>query len=212
MDKVDPHSVEVMLATKTPEEIQKEAQQEGWLSIWHEWSWWFPWYRLHFIAKYNGETMIDVGIAALPFADSGSFPNTPLNQKINEWFGKVLLNVLQGVIATELALWLGSHLGPVYFVISLGVYIGYKVVNLFVINWNSLENLYVSLVSTFISTAISAWKGLCSFLPASLKALAASAESIKNAAFAFLCKLVMIPLNIFLLINTWDRIVALGGT
>jgi hypothetical protein len=44
---VDPHSIEVMLATKTPEEMQEQAKNNGWLSIWHEWSWFYPWYRLH---------------------------------------------------------------------------------------------------------------------------------------------------------------------
>jgi hypothetical protein len=190
--------------------MQEEAKQKGWLEIWHEFSWFYPWYRLHFVAKYNGETMIDVGIAALPFADSGSFPNTPLNQKINEWFGKVLLNVLQGVIATELALWLLSHYGLLPFFSFLFGYFSYKFGMLW-INWNSLENLYISLVSTFTSLAISAWTGLCKFLPQSIRALAASAESIKNVAFAFLCKIITVPINIVLLIMTWNRIGTLGG-
>lgn len=38
---------------KTPEEIQKEAEQSGALSVWHEFSWWCPWYRLHIDAHIN---------------------------------------------------------------------------------------------------------------------------------------------------------------
>lgn len=79
------------------------------------------------------------------------------------------------------------------------------------VNWNSVESLYVSLVSTVVSLAISAWTGLCSFLPANLRALVAGAEIIEDLAFAFLCKFIMIPINMLLLIMTWDRIVALGG-
>ena len=36
---VEPQSTQVMQQTKTPEQMQKEAQQSGWLSIWHEFSW-----------------------------------------------------------------------------------------------------------------------------------------------------------------------------
>ncbi len=65
---VEPQSTQVMQPTKTPKQLQAEAENSGWLSIWHEFSWWYPWYRLHFIGKYSGETMIDIGIAVLPFA------------------------------------------------------------------------------------------------------------------------------------------------
>jgi len=27
--------------------MQQEAEQSGWLTTWHEFSWWYPWYRLH---------------------------------------------------------------------------------------------------------------------------------------------------------------------
>jgi hypothetical protein len=191
--------------------MQQEAEQGGWLSTWHEFSWWYPWYRLHYIGKYGGETVIDVGIAIFPWADTGYFPDSQLKRKTDEWFMKVLWNVIQGIAVTEFALWATSHGGLLYFALILGGYIVYKVANLFVLNWNSLENLYVSLVSTVVSIAIGAWTGLCSFLPASLQAIAASAESIKNAAFAFLCKIIMIPVNIWLLMMTWNRISELGG-
>jgi hypothetical protein len=44
---------------KTSEEMQKEAEQSGWLSIWHEFTWWYPWYRLH--VKIDINPMIDIG-------------------------------------------------------------------------------------------------------------------------------------------------------
>lgn len=44
---VEPQSTQVMMSTKTPEEMQAEAEDEGWLSIWHELSWWYPWHTLH---------------------------------------------------------------------------------------------------------------------------------------------------------------------
>jgi len=208
---VEPQTTLLLMANKTPEQIQQEAMQNGTLSFWHEWSWWFPWYRMHFVGKYSGETIIDVGVAALPFADTGYFPDTPFKEKINEWLAKIAWNVITAWAITEFALWTASNYGIVGFGIVLFGYVGYKLFTLG-LNWNSVESLYVSLVSTIMSTAISAWTGLCSFLPANLQALAASAESIKNLAFAFLCKLIMIPINIFLLMMTWNRINELGET
>jgi hypothetical protein len=80
------------------------------------------------------------------------------------------------------------------------------------LGWGSIESLYTSLASNLFSTAISVWKGLCSFLPTSLHALAVGAEKIENVAFAFLRKLLVIPINILLLMRAWNRIVELGGT
>jgi hypothetical protein len=63
---VEPQSTQVMQPTKTPEQMQQEAEESGWLSIWHEFTWWYPWYRLHFKFTMNG-AKIDVGFnPALP--------------------------------------------------------------------------------------------------------------------------------------------------
>jgi len=43
---------------KTQEEMQAEAEQGGWLQIWPEFSWWYPWFRLH--VKVNVNPMIHV--------------------------------------------------------------------------------------------------------------------------------------------------------
>jgi len=66
---VEPQSTEIMTSTKTPEEMQQEAEDSGWLSTWHEWSWWYPWYRLH--VKVNVNPTIDVGFnPVLPFGET----------------------------------------------------------------------------------------------------------------------------------------------
>jgi hypothetical protein len=57
---VKPQSTEIVKSTETPEEIQAEAEQNGWLSVYNEWSWWYPWYRLHFNFTMNN-AKIDVG-------------------------------------------------------------------------------------------------------------------------------------------------------
>ena len=206
---VEPQATQETTLTKTPEQMQQEAEQKGWLDVRHDFSWWYPWYTLHFVGKYAAETIVDVGIDIFG-GDTGYFPDTPLRRKTKEWNQKVSLALLIGILATEGAIWLGSHLGIIYFGIALGFYIGYKVITLLA-NWNSIENLQISLESTFISLVLSVWSGLCSFLPEVWRAMAAATASMKSWVFAFLCKLIMIPLNIYLLMMTWDRIVTLGG-
>ncbi|MDH5482273.1 MAG: hypothetical protein OEY22_05280 [Candidatus Bathyarchaeota archaeon] len=56
---VSPQSTDTLAPTKTPEEMQAEAEQGEWLSIWHEFGWWYPWYRLH--VKISINPVIDIG-------------------------------------------------------------------------------------------------------------------------------------------------------
>jgi len=50
---VEPQTAHVVTPTKTPEQSQQEAEQAGWLNIWHEFTWWYPWYRLHVEVNIN---------------------------------------------------------------------------------------------------------------------------------------------------------------
>ena len=60
---VEPQGTEVVRTTKTPEEMQQEAEDSGWLSTWHEFTWWYPWYRLHIKISIN--PVVDVGFSPL---------------------------------------------------------------------------------------------------------------------------------------------------
>jgi hypothetical protein len=190
--------------------MQKDAEANGGLHVYPEFSWLYPWFRLHFAWEYNGQTMLDIGIAPLPFADTASFPDAAFKEEVSMALLRTALNIFISVAVTQVALWAASSGGLAPFAAILIGYIIYKLVNL-ESNMNSLENLWISLVSTIVSLAISVYTGLCSFLPSSLQALAAGAASIKNAAFAFLCKIIMIPVNLFLLNIAWNQIVLLGG-
>jgi len=49
----------MMTTTKTPEQLQQKAEQEGWLKPPKPWfSLWYPWFRLHFISEYYWEAII----------------------------------------------------------------------------------------------------------------------------------------------------------
>jgi len=58
-------------ASKTPEQMQQEAESGGGLTFWHEFSWWYPWYRLHVNIKVNPTW--DIGFSPLlPDEGTGS--------------------------------------------------------------------------------------------------------------------------------------------
>jgi hypothetical protein len=76
---------------KTPEEIQQEAEQKGWLKVWHEFSWWYPWYRIHI--KININPTIDVGFN----------PILPGGEKV-KWDGLEIFSAVLEEIWLDIAL------------------------------------------------------------------------------------------------------------
>lgn len=39
---VEPQATQVTTPTKTPEQLQQEAKNSGWLTAWHDSTWWYP--------------------------------------------------------------------------------------------------------------------------------------------------------------------------
>jgi hypothetical protein len=60
---VDPHSTLATTLTKTPEQMQQEAQDKNVLNIWPEFSWWFPWFKI--VAEVN--VPFDTGVTTFRF-------------------------------------------------------------------------------------------------------------------------------------------------
>jgi hypothetical protein len=69
---IEPHATEVTVPIQSPEEMQQEAEQSGALTIWHEFNWWYPWYRLHVRISIN--PIWDIGFNPL-LPDEGSGPS-----------------------------------------------------------------------------------------------------------------------------------------
>jgi len=203
-------STELATQTKTPEQMQKEAEQNGTLATWHEFSWSYPWYRMHFVGHQNGQAVIDIGIAAFPFADSLDFPNDPWKQAILDYAKKVAWSVIVGFCAVEGALWLLSNLGAIPFGIALFLYYIYKLYSL-ATGWDSIESLWISVISTVVSLSISIWTGIPVLIPFVFTALIVGAAAVRSLPWGFLCKLITVPINIILLILTCARLVSLGG-
>jgi hypothetical protein len=63
---VEPQAAHATTATKTPEQLQQEAEQSGWLKPPEpRFSWEYPFFRLHFIAVVANEDVLDVGLSIL---------------------------------------------------------------------------------------------------------------------------------------------------
>jgi hypothetical protein len=111
---------------KTPEQVQAEAEQSGWLTVWHGFTWWYPWYRLHFVYCGSPVMQFDVGLSPLPFADSITYAETFV-QKIINLLSSVIWAITIGMATAEFfALLIGSG-GPYFFAAALLASIALKV-------------------------------------------------------------------------------------
>jgi hypothetical protein len=94
---------------KTPEELQQEANASGWLSIWHEFTWWYPWYRLHIQVNINPR--IHVGFNPILLGgEVGDWDGVEFFSDLNEEFLQELIVDMIGifigyVVAKGLSLW-----------------------------------------------------------------------------------------------------------
>ena len=84
---VEPQAAYAMTANKTPEQLQQEAEQSGWFKVDPEFSWWFPWFRLHYKLDVNlpqGNPRLDYGWSPLPFGETSEANNTALANIMND--------------------------------------------------------------------------------------------------------------------------------
>lgn len=160
---VEPHSTQVVAASnmtttedgveidppKPPAQMQKEAEQGGGLSVWHEWSWWYPWYRLH--VKVHVNPTIDVGFnPILPGGEVAEWNGL-------EFFSSLGSEVVQ-LIAIEAFGLIGTYLLAKY--ASIGSFltgIAIEIVKILIQvgflspSWNSAEAMLASaLMSTIM--------------------------------------------------------------
>jgi len=111
---VEPQSTQVIRTTKTPEQLQQEAEDEGWLSIWHEFTWWYPWYRMH--VKININPMIDVGFnPILPFGETYQWEGLEIFAEVlAEFIEELVIDI--GVLFLEYIVAKGLSMAPITWV------------------------------------------------------------------------------------------------
>jgi hypothetical protein len=156
---------------KTPEEMQQEAEQSGWLTVWHEFTWWYPWYRCHL--KINctlpqGQLYIDYGWSPLPFGSTfecnevAAFMINDLANQVYDVGKEVLLNLVRGYFTAlfiqHFAAWLlGKTLAG--FVAAILMYSGVCLAETWLLHANSGDDPYAWLTA-FMASAIGGTLGL----------------------------------------------------
>lgn len=191
-EEPDSTSVEVP-PPKTPEEMQAEAEQEGWLQIWHEFIWWYPWYRIHFISKPFGIMEYDLGISLLPFADSLKTAKI-LIQKITDFLQSVTLSIVLAVAGGEFTGLLASQTGPVGFLVALAVSLATKWGS-YSSNYNSVKGLISAYIGSLFSTVLGLLKMNFDLVFGFIKLLL-QIKSLAEFGFGKLYSIISIPINI----------------
>jgi hypothetical protein len=86
---------------KTPEEMQKEAEQSGWFWVRDEFTWDYPWYRMHYVLNVPlppyGTIYVDYGWSALPFGMSFQANATVLALILNDIGSKIATDLILGL-------------------------------------------------------------------------------------------------------------------
>lgn len=211
---VEPQATQVLMSTKTPEEIQAEAEAEGWLKPPEpRFSLWYPWFRLHFVMVFDGEDILDVGLSPLgcdlvvPYQPFDSWINDAINEVIVKPIAKALFI---GWIMSEIAVFAGMHLGPVGFaavlvgsVISKGL--------LLLSTLDSVEGLKGSFVGTCFSWAYGFITALKEVVGLGIACLTDFLKIGELSFWKLVFKFIYIPLNMYFLMRIVFRVVELGG-
>jgi hypothetical protein len=128
--------------------MQHVAEDSGWLTIYHEWSWWYPWYRLH--VKVHANPTIDVGFnPILPWSETCSWDGL-------EFFAGLDDEMIQFVVAEALGL-IGTCLLAKYasigsFFVGIGVETA-KIIAQWVFlypSWNSAGQMLASALMSLV--------------------------------------------------------------
>jgi hypothetical protein len=130
---VTPQTTRGATTLESSKQMQQYAQSKGWLTFYNEWSWAYPWYRLH--AKITiGAVLLDIGFSpALPFGTTFSIQNiqtlaSTLAQINAEIWQDVMLDFwgvfMSYVVAKGFGLW-GLEAGLLIEIIKGGVQYGF---------------------------------------------------------------------------------------
>jgi len=206
---VEPKSTTATTPTKTPEQMQEEAEDSGWLTTWHEFTIWYPWYRLHFVYWGSPIVQFDVGISLLPFGDSITYAETFV-QKIMSLLPRVIWAITGGMASAEFFALLVSSSGPYAFAAALAASIALKVGSL-VAAWDSVDALVSVFFGVLVPTVVSLvttnlWDLFLRLLEWMLKI-----KTLAEIGFGKLYTVFSFAVNIFYLGKIMSRMKELGA-
>jgi hypothetical protein len=194
---------------KTPEQLEQEAKDKGWLKVWHQFTWWFPWYRIHFVFKYGGIEMYDQGISALPFVGATLFCSDAFLNMIKNLWSLVVWPVACSVAGAEFTALLASNAGPTGFVAALLISVGIKLGS-FYANWNSIGGLAGAFIGNVFATVIGMLKWTWSFVADFLKLLVGLID-LAEFGFGNLYRILSFLMSIAYLGKILERLEGLGA-
>jgi hypothetical protein len=164
--------------------MQEQAKNNGWLSIWHEWSWFYPWWRMHIKININPPT-IDIGFNPILLGgETFDFRGIEVFANIAEnVLEDVILDIVaifgQYIVAKGLSLWnpaAGIFMESIKFLIQMGLLVWRE--------WNNKAGLLVSALVSFVMGIIALVIdfGLL-FIKAILRLIAASTANILSLLY-----------------------------
>jgi hypothetical protein len=192
---VTPQSTQATTPTKTPEQMQQDAKDKGVLSIWPEFSWWYPWFKT--VAEVNlpldgGTTCFRFEFVPLAFSLSGCV-KSGAQYLINE-LENIVLDVgtdtfvgwIGGIIAAKVASYLAGQSSWFALAIALGIYAGIQLASAFLLETLfGKKGLIASVVAFFISISVGAFlagmQKLKDFGEALLRGISGEIESVWNS-------------------------------
>ncbi|RLC79248.1 MAG: hypothetical protein DRJ03_23830 [Chloroflexi bacterium] len=193
---VEPQATQTMVTTKTPEQLQQEAENSGWLRIEHEFSWWYPWYRCHLILEADlpqGHLYIDYGWTPLPFAST-----LEMNEVAAYIFNDLTTNIAKELIISYFIGKLAQHAAALALgktlvgtLAAIAIYSAISIGMTWKLYEESSNNPFAWLVG-FITSAISGTFGafkdgldkLADFLTAAARRLLGEISHIMNSFWA----------------------------
>lgn len=196
---VDPHAIAAAAAKRTPEQMQEEAEQTGSLRVWHEFSWFFPWYRMHSVCVYAGVDQFDQGTSPIPLVGETLACAEPFLNMLRELWWRVIWPIAGAVAGAEFTALIASNLGPIGFGAALMISIGTKGLSL-IANWNSVNGLVSALIGNIFSTVIGMLKWTWGFVAGFFRLLSGGLD-LAEFGFGNLYRIFSFPVN-----------VAFGGT
>jgi hypothetical protein len=204
----EPQATQIVTTTKTPEQMQQEAEQGGWLSTWHEFTWWYPWYRFHVVCTYLGATAFDIGISLLPFGNTLQYMGWFMQTIIN-LLPKVSWKIVTGLATAEFLSLFSSTSGVALILASLTTF-SLKAVSIW-LAWNSIEDLTSVWFGILIPTVVSLVKnGLWDLFQTILDLMMAT-KSLAEIGFGKLYSLISTTMNIAFLAHILQRLDELGA-
>jgi hypothetical protein len=204
---VQPQATDTNTITKTPEQMQKEAKQNGTLTIWHEFSWWYPWYRIHYVCLEKQNTMFDSGMSVIPFGDSFEYAVEFMTRFLN-LVARMTWSVFIGILTAEILSFLGSQ-SFAYMGFALLVTFATKAYTVWA-NWDSIEGLAAAFVSIFIVTQITLVKKGLDILTTLLH-IVEGVRTLAEIGCGRIYRLLSFGFNMAFMTVVWQRLNVLGA-